>query len=250
MKKLGLTMLVLFAVSGLAMANTIGATLNHGIDSDFGFYGDYEKQFTIQDKDDPEVKKDIFHLGLEGTLQSGVVYLGNLDIAGTFSLGAVGFRIENNNLLKGSSLDNLANTAGYGGSLVVPVDSLEFAIGIFGKSGNPLETVYELKDVTDPDSVQVKDTGITIKEHSSLNVSLQTEFDKTILGQEFEMGLRGLFEVLGEGEKIHQLIIDLETGGDFFFGSRWTLQSQVIGQLYGDKFEYQPQFLTGVEWTL
>ena len=211
-------------------ANTIGFSYDRAIDeSNWGLHGDYETGVENLDFE------------LEGQLQSGDAYIGNLDLS--FTLFDY-LRIESNNLLKGYELDTIGRKNNIGASFVFPIDDIEVAVGIFGVNGNPFEPVYELSDPTDPDSATIKDSGITIKEGSTLNAALSTELDLS----RFEIGLRGLLELTGEGEKVHQFDVDIGTSGNWTDSINWTLQTRISAQLFGDVLEYETRILSGIEY--
>lgn len=229
-----ISVLLLFLMLTMcADANTIGLTYGGSTDDwNLGIYGDYEKGLGVADFE------------IEGQLQSGDVYLGNLDTAITFGIGSIGLRLESNNLLKGYEVSSIGRTNDIGASVVIPIDSLEVSVGIFGKSGNPFDKVYELENPSDPDSAILKDAGITIKEGSTLNAALKTEFDVS----RFEIGLRGLLELAGEGEKAHQAVVDIGTGGNFVGGIDWTAQAKIYAQSYKNLIEYEYRIISGLEY--
>lgn len=228
-------MLIILALFTCATvdANTLGLSYDRAVDeTNIGIYGDYEKDLGIADFE------------VEGQLQGGDIYLGNIDTAFTFNIGSIGLRLENNNLLKGYELSSIGRTNDIGASLVIPIDSLEVSVGIFGKSGNPFDKIYELENPSDPESAVLKDAGITIKDGSTLNAAVKTEFDVS----RFEVGLRALFELAGEGEKAHQAVIDIGTGGNLVGGIDWTVQAQITTQIYGDLIEHESQIISGLEY--
>ena len=229
--------LVAFAVILLwqpAFANTIGFSYSQAVDdTSWGVHGDYEAQVA-----------DTVKVGLEGQLQSGDVYLGNLDLALTFDL-LLDVRLESNNTLKGYQLDTLGRTNDLGLSLVVPTGDIEWSVGVFGKNGSPFGEVWELADQTDPTSAKLVDAGLSIKEGSSLNVAIRGEFDLS----RFEIGVRGLLEALGEGEKVHQLDFDVETGGQLTQSVGWAVQGKLTGQLYGGVVEYETALISSVQYS-
>ena len=112
--------------------------------------------------------------GIEGQLQSGIAYAGNADVAITLwdSL-----RLESNNVFTGYEVSSLGRTNDVGASYVFMLGSIEVSAGLFGKNGNPFQPVYVLKDPTDPNSAELKDSGILIKDGSSLNLALRTELE-------------------------------------------------------------------------
>ena len=217
-----------------AFANTIGFSYSQAVDDhSWGIHGDYEEQVA-----------DAVKVGLEGQLQSGDVYLGNLDLALTFDL-LLDVHLESNNTLKGYQLDTLGRTNDLGLSLVVPTGDIEWSVGIFGKNGSPFGEVWELADQTDPTSAKLVDAGLSIKEGSSLNVAIRGEFDLS----RFEIGVRGLFEALGEGEKVHQLDFDVETGGQLTQSVGWAVQGKLTGQLYDGVVEYETALISSVQYS-
>ena len=125
----------------------------------------------------------------------------------------------------------------------------------FGQTGNPFAPTFRLIDPTNPDAgVEPIDAGIKIKEESTLNLALKTEFDWRFL----EISLRGLFEVAGGGDRFHQVDLGFETGGKLTQELDWTLQGKLIGQLVvplkddtlSDKFELYAErsILAGVTY--
>ena len=225
--------LAIFAPS--VFANEVGFIYSQASnDSNWGVNADYEKKVSERIK-----------VGIEGQLQSGDIYLGNADLALTLNL-PVNVRLESNNLLKGYSLEGMGSSTDLGASLVFPLGNTEWSAGVFGKNGNPFAPAYELKDPTDPTSVELVDSGIDIIAKSSLNLAIRGEFDKTVLDRTVEVGVRTLIELRGEGDKVHQLVVDLETGGAVW-GVNWTVQGQVITQAHGDTIQHDRAIMTGVK---
>lgn len=217
------------------LANEVGFIYSQASnDSNWGINADWEKRLT-----------ELFKVGVEGQLQSGDVYLGDANFALTLNL-PVDVRFESNNRLKGYSLDGIGSSTDLGASLVFPLGNTEWSAGVFGKRGNPFAPAYELTDPTDPTSAELIDSGIEIIEKSSLNLAIKGEFDKTVLDRTIEVGVRTLLELLGEGDKVHQLIVDLETGGKAF-GVNWTIQGQIIAQAHGNVIRHDRSIMTGVK---
>ena len=217
MRYLCVLLIALSLICFPVFANTIGFTYGEALDErNYGIHGDYESQLT-----------DVVKLGAEGQFQYGEALLGNLDVAVTLGNERLGVRFESNNNYKGADLNDVGRTNALGASLVFPLFGLEVSGGVFGKTGNPFQPTYKLADPTDPASAELADSGILIKEESTLNLALKTEFD----WKRLEVSLRGLFEVAGEGDRYHQLDVGLETGGQFTEKIGWTAQLRVIGQL-------------------
>ena len=209
-------------------SNSVGFTYQEAIDdSSWGVNADYETQVN-----------ETVKLGIEGQLQSGISYAGNADIAVTLWES---LRLESNNLFTGYQVSKLGRTNDLGASYVFMLGSLEVSAGLFGKNGNPFQPVYFLKDPTDPNSAELKDSGVLIKAGSSLNLALRTELEFEVLGKDVEVGLRGLLEVAGEEgtEKAHQLRADVQTGGQLIGGINWTAQVQFNMQAWGESITHQ-----------
>ena len=234
--------LLIFATLLIAcpvFANTLGFTYGEALDEkNYGIYGDYEAQVT-----------DVVKFGAEGQFQLGEALLGNLDVAVTLGNEKLGVRFESNNNYKGADLNDVGRTNALGASLVFPLFGLEVSGGVFGKTGNPFQPTYRLADPTDPASAELADSGILIKEDSTLNLALKTEFD----WKRLEVSLRTLFEVAGEGDKYHQLDVGLETGGQFTEKLGWVTQLKVIGQLValedGAKIYSERSVIAGVKYS-
>lgn len=219
MKILSLLLIVAFTLlCSPLFANTIGVSFSQSIEGvDVGVLGDYETQL-----------HELIKLGAEAQFQRGDLYLGNADVAVTFGRESLGVRLETNNAFKGDTLADIGRTNELGLGLVFPIAGLEVSGSVFGKTGNPFQPTYQLISQTEPElGWEPNETGIRIKPDSTLNLALKTEFDFKRL----EVSLRGLFEIAGEGDRHHQLDVNLETGGQLTDSLGWTIQGEVIGQL-------------------
>lgn len=231
---LGLSILLITAIAVLTMFFTVGAYSEGNVavnaagvmnDNTWGLVGEYEK--------------GIFEV--EGNLQSGESYAGNVNAAVTlFDY----FRISSKNTLKGYSLDGLGRTNDLGASFVFGLtDEIDVAVGVFGRNGNPFSAVYELEDPSDPTSAVLKDKGITIQEGSTMLASLEAELD---VGR-FEVEVQGLLELLGEGDKVQQARANISTDGAFFdTGLTWNIAANVRLQKYGELIQTETDYFAGV----
>lgn len=211
-------------------------------DTAWGVIGDYEHD------------AEPFDFEVEGQLQSGAIYNGNIDTSITFDVSAVGIRLFSNNKLKGYTLDGLGRTNDVGAALVIPTGDLEIAIGVFGRNGNPFGKPNAKDDLVPLgydedtllslglDTVHPAPKGLTIESGNSLNVSAETELDVS----RFEVELKGLFEVAGEGQKVHQLLANISTEGDLVGGLNWLAAVNVGFQKYGESIEHESAWFVGV----
>ena len=239
---LTLMLAALVALPVFATGN-IGFNYSRAIDDqNWGFLGDYEH------------KADIFDFEVEGQLQSGDVYRGKTDLSVTLNTPLrVDLQLYSNNTLKGYTLDTLGRVNDAGAALVVPISSLNVSIGIFGRNGNPFAPRTALSTLTDAgfseedftgldlENIQLSE-GMSIKAGSSLNGSIETEFDIS----RFEVEVKGLLELLGEGEKVHQLLANIATGGTLLQKFNWQISADLGAQLFGDVIEYETSWITSI----
>ena len=211
-------------------------------DTSWGLIGDYEHD------------RGSFDFEVEGQLQSGAIYNGNVDTAITFDVSSVGIRLFSNNKLKGYTLGGLGRTNDVGAALVIPTVDLEIAIGVFGRNGNPFGKPNAKDDLLPLgydedtllslglDTLQPAPKGLTIEGGNSLNVSAETELE----ARNFEVEFKGLFEVAGEGEKVHQLLTNIATDGDLAIGLNWQAAVNIALQKYGADYELESAWFVGV----
>ena len=240
---LGFLILTITLITALTMFFTYGASAEGNIavnvsrvieDTNWGVIGDYEK--------------GIFEV--EGNLQSGDQYSGNVDVAVTlFDY----FRVSSKNTLKGYSLDGLGRVNDLGAAFVLPIGDIDVAVGVFGRNGNPFEPRNALGTLTDAgfaetdfDGLELADItlaeGISIKGGSSVLGSLETELD---VGR-FEVELQGLLELLGEGDKVQQVHANISTDGALGGGFMWNVAANVRLQKYGEVVEYEADYFAGI----
>ena len=188
----------------------IGLTYNRDAvgDQDIGFIGEFEHDAGFGEFE------------VESQAQIGDLIRGKIDLSVTFGPGAIGIRPYLHNEFQGYNLDTLGRTNDLGLGLVAQIKALEVEISLFGRSGNPFAPRTALGILTDAGYVEADVTeavsgipdlaeGITIKEGSSLNAAVATEFEVS----RFEVEVKGILEVLGEGEKAHQIVSNIGTGG-------------------------------------
>ena len=219
------------------LANTIGLTYSQAIDDEaWGVIGDYEHEIS-----------DNLKFGLEGQMQASDAFAGNLDMALTIWNN---LRLESNNIFQGYVLNDIGRRNDLGASWVFAFGDTEVSFGLFGQNGNPFQPIYELSDPTDPTSAELVDSGILIKDGSTLNLAARFEKDMSVLNRSVEGGFRTLFELSGkeDEDKVHQLTIDLETGGNLALGVTWTAQVQIDAQLQGEEVYLQRTITSGVNY--
>ena len=248
-----IAMALLFTLPVFA-GGEIGLTYNRDAvgDQDIGFIGEYEHRLdflpekTTEDTAEEDVILRFIELEAESQAQIGDLIRGKLDLSVTFGLGAIGIRPYLHNEFQGYNLDTIGRTNDLGLGLVVPIKALEVEISLFGRSGNPFAPRTALGILTDAGYVEadvidavmgIPDLaeGITIKEGSSLNAAIATEFEVS----RFEVEVKGILEVLGEGERAHQIVSNIGTGGQLTESVSWQASVDIATQIWGDLVEYE-----------
>ena len=238
-------LLVALVVKESRSEGNIGLSYNRAVDDQSGgLFGEYEHD------------AGPFDFEIEGQMQTGDVYDGNLNLAITFDFYRVGVRLASDNDLKGYSLDTLGRQNNMGIDLVVPigVGDVEFSVGIFGRNGNPFENPSALNTLLgegfNEDELTVlglgdvypEDRGIVLPDGSALGAAIKGEFDVS----RFEVGLKALIELFGEGEKAHQLRLDIGTNGDLAAGLEWRINANLAAQSSGGVIQYETSWITGI----
>ena len=222
----------MFAV--FAQANSIGFSYSRAVDDvSVGIHGDYEKSLGNIDVE------------LEGQLQSGNIYVGNLDLSATFIKYV---KVSSNNNLKGYELDSLGRENVLSLSAVVPfLENYEVSIGVFGRNGNPFSPAYELSDASNPLSEIIeKNAGITMSEGSNWGVSVEAGFDVSM----FEVDI----QLLLDPENVrHQGILNIGTGGKLFNNFGWNANLDIISQSIDEEdsesvLEFETSTIIGVNY--
>ena len=234
---------VFLLTSFSAVANEFGFTYSQAIDEvNWGVTGD--------------VEVGIFDI--DGTLQSGDMYRGTADISMTFDLGAIGVELYSDNRVKGYELTALGRTNDIGAGFIVPLDeSLDVSVSVFGRNGNPFAPATAESTLLDAgfseesleglglSEIPSGDKGISIKEGSSVNAAISTVFALS----RFNVELKGIVEVAGEGEKVHQFLTDVSTGGTLTDQLSWQFSAEVVSQLYGELIEYETAWLATIGYS-
>lgn len=224
-------------------AGFIGASVSrHLNEQNIGLLGKWEH--TLSDNE---------RFKIEGDLQSGDAYRGNVNVALGLDVWKIGVELTSRNKLKGYALDTLGRTNDIGASIVTNLGGLNVSVGIFGRNGNPfakpsaLGTLAPLGYNEDEllslglDTVYPADRGLTIKGGSSLLAGVETELKVS----RFDIELIGLIELLGKGERVDQLRTKISTGGAIGVFD-WKVFADVETQKYGNILEQETALLATV----
>ena len=182
-------------------------------DRSLGVTGDYQTALT---------NRVIFEA--DAQVQAGDVYNAKLNTNFIFDISTVDLKVLIENKVKGYTLDSLGREQSLGLAFTVPVESLNFDVGIGGKNASPFgvpnaydtligegfsETELTGKGL---ESLSAALKGLPFKNGNSVNAFLTTGFGAGI----FDVDLKGVIELLGDGDKQHQVIFNFKTGGKVY----------------------------------
>ena len=206
-----ITMLIALLFTACAYANSIGVTYTQIVDDkSLGVTGDYQKQIT-----------DRVAFEADANAQAGDIINARLQTNLIFNIKPVNLKILIENKAKGYSLESLGREQSAGLALSVPVDTLNFDIGIGGKNASPFSAPDAFSTLTDAGFAESAITGkglegltpapkgLPFKNGSALNAFITTGFEMGI----FEVDLRGIVELAGEGDRQHQVNMNWRTDG-------------------------------------
>lgn len=157
----------------------------------------------------------------DAQLQIGDVYHGNIDTNFVFDVSTVDLKLLIGNKIKGYDVNSLGREQTVGLAFTLPVDEMNFDVGIGGKNSSPFGSpnAYDVLvgegfnesdlDGKGLDSVTPALKGLPFKNGNSVNAFVTTGFGLGI----FDVDVKGVLELLGEGDKQHQAIFDFKTGG-------------------------------------
>ena len=204
------SMTLIFATS--LYANSIGISYQQIIDDrSFGLTGDYTaligERITFE---------------ADAQIQGGDIYNGNINTNFIFDVATVDLKLLVSNKIKGYDLDGLGRSQSLGLAFTLPVNErVDVDVGIGGASSSPFSApnaydtlVGEGFAESDIDgkglgNINPKATGIPFKDGNTLNAFVSTDFGLGI----FDVNARGIIELLGDGEKMHQGIFRFKTDG-------------------------------------
>ena len=202
---------LLFAVAG-AYGNTVGVTYSEVLgDRSAGLSGDYTIQLTER-----------ITFESDAIAQAGDAY--NIDVNTDFVIdtGVIDLSVLINNKAQGYSLDGLGRQQTVGLGFIIPVEtSTDITVGIGGRNSNPFASPNAYDTLVDEgfngadldgkglDAITPNSVGLPFKVGSSANAFIATGFGIGI----FDVDARAIVELIGDGEKQHQAILNFKTGG-------------------------------------
>lgn len=161
---------------------------------------------------------------VDASIQSGDVHNAVINTDFIFDIATIDLKLLIANKLKGYSLDTLGRDQSIGLAFSVPIDTINVDVGIGGASSSPFNppTAFDAlvaegfneSEISGKGlgSITPAPTGIPFRNGNTLNAFLSTGFEAGI----FDIEMRGVVELLGEGDKMNQLITTLKTGGKVY----------------------------------
>lgn len=201
---------------------------------------------------------EIIDFEIDGQLQSGDIYRGKAHAEVVFRLGSIGLKPFVDITAKGYTLDGLGREQNYGLAGTVKVGDLDFDIGVGGRNSNPWGEPNALDELLPKgynedelkalglDKVHPTPRGIPFKSGNSVIAFASTSLEKG----NFEIDLKGLFEIAGEGDKAHQIHANFETNRNLLGNVDLIVGLQVATQFYQKSIQYESALLTtiGYRW--
>ena len=188
---------------------------------------------------------------VDGDLQFGDIYRAKAHAEIVFGIGSIGVKLATDITGKGYELDTIGRDQNVSLALTVPVNSLNFDVGVGGKSASPWGAPNALSDLVPKgyneeelqalglDQVYPAPRGLPFPEGSSLNVFVETGFDKWNINTD----LKGVFQVTGE-EKANYIFGTFETSKNLFGNIDATIGVELSTMFYQKQIYYESAILT------
>ena len=208
-----ITAMLLSTTFGYA-AGSLGISYSQIIDDrSLGITGDYQTALA-----------DRVHFEADAQMQAGDIYNAKINTDFIFDISTVDLKLLIENKIKGYTLDTLGREQSLGLAFSVPVESLNFDIGIGGKNASPFGSPNAFDTLVSEgfseteltgkglESLSAALKGLPFKNGNSVNAFIVTGFGAGI----FDVDLKGVIELLGDGDKQHQAILNFKTGGKVY----------------------------------
>lgn len=236
-----ITMLIALMFASIASANSVGVTYSQVIDDrSLGLTGDYQSQLS---------ERVTFEA--DAQLQAGDIYNATLQTDFTFDISAIDLKLLIENKGKGYTLDTLGREQSVGLAFTVPIDNLNVDVGIGGKNASPFSAPNAFDTLVGDnfaesdiegrglESITAKAAGLPFKNGNSVNAFITTGFEAGI----FDVDVKGIVELAGEGDKQHQVNLNFKTGGSVY-GILVTTGLELGLMSYQDTIHYETAVIT------
>ena len=160
----------------------------------------------------------------DAQMQAGNIYNAKLNTNFIFDISTVNLKLLIENKIKGYTLNSLGREQSLGLAFSLPVEKLNFDIGIGGKNASPFGTPNAFDTLVSEgfsetaltgkglESLSPALKGLPFKNGNSVNAFVATGFEASV----FDVDLKGILELLGDGDKQHQAILNFKTTGKVY----------------------------------
>ena len=209
-----LSSVLLYGQCAEASSGNVGVSYSQIIDDrSFGVTGDYEAAISDRVKFEADAQ-----------VQSGDIHNVKINTNFIFDVSTVDLKLLIENKAKGYTLATLGREQNIGLAFTVPIDSLNVDVGIGGKNASPFsapnaydtlvaegfaESAIDGKGLS---ALSPAPKGLPFKNGNALNVFVTTGFAQGI----FDIDVKGIVELVGDGDKQHQVNLSFKTGGKVY----------------------------------
>ena len=195
-------------------SGNVGVSYSQIIDDrSFGVTGDYETAISERVK-----------LEADAQIQSGDIHNVEVNTNFIFDVSTVDLKLLIANKAKGYTLATLGREQSVFLAFTVPIESLNVDVGVGGKNASPFaapnaygtlvgagfaESAIAGKGL---EALSPAPKGLPFKNGNALNVFLSTGFTQGI----FDIDVKGVVEIVGDGDKQHQVSFSFKTGGKVY----------------------------------
>ena len=160
----------------------------------------------------------------DAQVQAGGIYNAKINTDFTFDISTVDLKLLIANSVRGHTLQSLGRSQSVGLAFTVPIETFNVDVGIGGTNASPFaasnafdtlvgagfaESAIEGKGLS---ALTPASKGIPFRNGSALNTFLSTGFRAGI----FDVNVKGVIELLGEGDRMHQVNTTFKTGGKVY----------------------------------
>ena len=182
-------------------------------DRAFGLTGDYETAIS-----------DRVQFEADAQVQSGDIHKVKVNTNFIFDVSTVDLKLLIENKAKGYTLATLGREQSIGLAFTVPIESLNVDVGVGGKNASPFSApnAYDTlvgagfaeSTISDKglEALSPAPKGLPFKNGNALNIFASTGFTQGI----FDIDVKGVLEVIGDGDKQHQVNFSFKTGGKIY----------------------------------
>ena len=187
----------------------------------------------------------------DAQLQSGDIHNFKLNTDFTVDIATVDVKLLIENRVKGYSIDTLGREQSVGLAFTVPVDDLNFDVGIGGKNSSPfgapnaydtlVASGFNESDLAGRGLAKLTPAlkGLPFKDGNALNAFMSSGFERGGI----DIDLKAIIELAGDGDKQHQVHLNFKKAGTIG-GVALTTGWELGLMRYQDAIHYETSLIT------